>query len=116
MMSSLFLSLGAPVVEKISEHFASLNKAVAAMNFGRHNFPVDLLESPEQRFAARVASQEALTRLARSVCSTMSVHDNSVFVFFVDHVDDIPSKRGFNFSLAVRTGPRQSGWVLCHHR
>ena len=97
MISSMFLSLGAPVVEKISEHFASLNKAIAAMNFGRHDFPVALLASPEQRYAARAASQEALTKLARSVCSTMSVHDNSVFVFFADHVDDIPSKRGFNF-------------------
>ena len=86
------------MAEKISEHFDSLNKAIAAMNFGRHTFPVDLLQSPEQRFAARVASQEALNRLARSVYSTMSVHDNSVFVFFVDHVDNIPSKRGFNFS------------------
>jgi hypothetical protein len=37
------LSLGAPVVEKISAHFASLNKAIAAMNFGRHDFPVELL-------------------------------------------------------------------------
>ena len=46
MISSQFL-IGAPVIEKISEHFAALNKQIALMNFGRVNLPTELAKSPE---------------------------------------------------------------------
>ena len=67
----------------VNEHFVSLNKGIAKMDYGRINLPSRLSKSPETRIAARAAQKEALDRLEISVTTTMSVHDGSVWVVFI---------------------------------
>ena len=81
----------------VNEHFLTLNKGIAKMDYGRINLPSRLSQSPETRIAARAAQKEALDRLEASMTTTMSVHDGSVWVVFIPEEQPMPIKRGFDF-------------------
>lgn len=87
----------APKREEVNQHFATLNRTISKMNYGRISLPTGLSKSPEPSFAARIASKQAVDRLQQSLSTTMSIHSESVFVAFVPSSQELPAKRGFVF-------------------
>ena len=54
---------------KIDAHYDDLNVLMAQHCFGRHVLPVSLVLSPEERYRARVAKQENVDALEKSLLS-----------------------------------------------
>ena len=80
---------------KIDAHYDDLNVLMAQHSFGRHVLPVSLVLSPEERYRARVAKQENVDALERSLLSFGSVNEHVEVVLFVSRGKTLPVKAGF---------------------
>ena len=76
---------------KIDAHYDDLNVLMAQHSFGRHVLPVAMVMSPEERYRARVAKQENVDALEKSLLSFGSVNEHVEVVLFVSRGKTLPS-------------------------
>jgi len=80
---------------KREAHYDELNSVMAKYNFGRHVLPVGLVCSPEERYRARVAKQDNVDSLERSLLQFGTLNDHVEVVMFLGPNKPLPAKLGF---------------------
>ena len=101
---------------KIDAHYDDLNVLMAQHCFGRHVLPVSLVLSPEERYRARVAKQENVDALERSLLSFGSVNEHVEVVLFVSRGKTLPVKAGFKPPLTddeLKTRGFEGYYTVC---
>ena len=83
------------VEDKRDAHYEDLNELITKHSYGRHVVPVVLLQSPEEKFRARIALQENVDALATSMMTFGSVNEHVEVVLFVSGNKPLPSAAGF---------------------
>ena len=83
------------VENKLDAHYDDLNALMGQHSFGRHVLPVALVHSPEEKYRARVAKQENVDALEKSLLSFGSVNEHVEVVLFVSRGKALPLKAGF---------------------
>ena len=76
-------------------HYDTLNATIDQFSFGRHAVPVSLLQSPEDKYRARVAKQENVDALEQSLLTFGTLNDRVEVVLFLAQNRALPSKVGF---------------------
>ena len=76
-------------------HYDKLNATIDQFSFGRHALPVSLLQSPEDKYRARVAKQENVDALEQSLLTFGTLNDRVEVVLFLAPNRALPSKVGF---------------------
>lgn len=75
--------------------YDDLNSAMAKFCFGRHELPVALIQSPEEKYRARVARQENVDTLEASLLQFGTINEHVEVVLFVGPNRPLPAKAGF---------------------
>jgi hypothetical protein len=83
------------VETKLDSHYDDLNALVGRHSFGRHVLPVALILSPEDKYRARVAKQENVDALEKSLLTFGSVNEHVEVVLFLSRGKALPPKAGF---------------------
>lgn len=89
------------VEARVDAHYDELNSVIGQFSFGRHSIPVALVQSPEEKYRARVARQENVDTLEQSLLSFGSVNEHVEVVLFVAAKKTIPPKNGFKPPLTA---------------
>lgn len=76
-------------------HYDKLNDSIDKFSFGRHALPVSLILSPEDKYRARVAKQENVDALERSMQTFGTLNDRVEVVLFLAANKALPAKVGF---------------------
>ena len=83
------------VESKRDSHYDDLNDLIAKHSFGRHVLQVALVLSPEDKYRARVAQQDNVDTLEKSLLTFGTVNEHVEVVLFVAPNKPIPAKAGF---------------------
>jgi intracellular sulfur oxidation DsrE/DsrF family protein len=78
------------VEARVDAHYDELNSVIGQFSVGRHSIPVVLIQSPEEKYRARVAKQENVDTLEKSLLSFRSVNEHVEVVLFM------PAKKSLN--------------------
>ena len=81
--------------------YDDLNAAMAKCCFGRHELPVPLIQSPEEKYRARVARQDNVDTLERSLLQFGTINEHVEVVLFVGPNRPLPTKVGFKPPLTL---------------
>ena len=79
----------------MDSHYDTLNSTISRMTFGRFTVPVVMLHSPEEKFRARVAKQDNVDALAKSMMDFGTVNEHVEVVMFIGPGKPFPAKAGF---------------------
>ena len=80
---------------KLDAHYDKLNESIDKFSFGRHVLPVSLILSPEDKYRARVAKQENVDALEKSMLTFGTLNDRVEVVLFLPASKALPAKVGF---------------------
>ena len=80
---------------KLDAHYHHLNDYIDKISFGRHVLPVSLIVSPEDKYRARVAKQENVDALEKSMLTFGTLNDRVEVVLFLPANKAVPTKVGF---------------------
>jgi hypothetical protein len=83
------------VEPRVDAHYDELNSVISQFSVGRHSIPVGLIQSPEEKYRARVAKQENVDTLEKSLLSFGSVNEHVEVVHFMPAKKSLPPKNGF---------------------
>ena len=75
--------------------YAELNAQMVGWSYGRFDVPTGLIKSPEEKYRARVAKQENVDALQKSILQLGTVNEHVQVVLFVGANQALPSKTGF---------------------
>lgn len=89
------------VESKRDTHYDDLNEVIAKHSYGRHELPVVLLTSPEEKYRARVAKQENVDALEQSLLQFGTVNEHVDVVLFSLGTKPLPPKPGFKVPLTA---------------
>ena len=81
--------------EKRDAHYEQLNSVMGKYSFGRHVLPVALVTSPEEKYRARVAKQENVDSLEKSMVQFGTLNEHVEVVLFLGPSKPLPPKLGF---------------------
>ena len=81
--------------EKRDAHYEQLNSVMGKYSFGRHILPVALVTSPEEQYRARVAKQENVDSLEKSMVQFGTLNEHVEVVLFLGPNKPLPPKLGF---------------------
>lgn len=109
--------LGPAEVEgKLDQHYDDLNTLILQHSYGRHSLPVSLIQSPEERYRARIAKQENVDSLEASLLSFGSVNEHVEVVLFQPAKKALPPKAGFKPPLTdedMKTRGFEGYFTIC---
>ena len=71
------------------------NALMCGWSFGRFDVPTGLIKSPEEKYRARVAKQENVDALQKSILQFGPVNEHVQLVLFVGANQPLPEKSGF---------------------
>ena len=92
----MFCATGPAQVEaRRNTHYDHVNGAMAGYFYGRHLIKVKLIQSPEEQYRARVAKQENVDALEKSLQQYGTVNEHVELVLFVAGGKQLPAKVGF---------------------
>ena len=80
---------------RVDAHYDESNSVICQFSVGRHSIPVGLIQSPEEKYRARVAKQENVDTLEKSLLSFGSVNEHVEVVLFLPAKKSLPPKNGF---------------------
>ena len=83
------------VEARVDAHYDELNSVIGKFSVGRHLIPVSLIQSPEEKYRARVAKPENVDNLEKSLLSFGSVNELVEVVLFIPPNKSLPPKNGF---------------------
>ena len=89
------------VESKRDTHYDDLNEVIAKHSYGRHELPVVLLTSPEEKYRARVAKQENVDALEQSLLQFGTVNEHVDVVLFSLGTKPLPPKQGFRVPVTA---------------
>jgi hypothetical protein len=89
------------VEEKRDAHYEQLNSVMGKYSFGRQVLPVALVTSPEEKYRARVAKQENVDSLEKSMVQFGTLNEHVEVVLFLGPNKPLPPKLGFKPPAAV---------------
>ena len=79
--------------------YAELNAQMAGWSYGRFDVPTGLIKSPEEKYRARVAKQENVDALLKSILQFGTVNEHVQVVLFVGANQAVPAKTGFKLPV-----------------
>ena len=87
-------------MERTAEgNYGELNAQMATWSVGRFDVPTALIKSPEEKYRARVAKQENVDALAKSILQFGTVNEHVQVVLFVGANQALPAKTGFKLPV-----------------
>ena len=81
--------------------YDDLNAAMAKCCYGRHELLVPLIQSPEEKYRARVARQDNVDALEKSLLQFGTINEHVEVVLFVGPNRPLPAKVGFKPPVTV---------------